>query len=263
MDAGKIYTAGGKVVLVFGVATIPIYEGSSMIMDVGVGVDLNTGKVTTIEHATEVHRFSELGKVELENFSHFFSIFNKMSSGVVTISGKARSGKDTLADYLIENSPEDAVYSKTALGNPIKAVHKVLYGHTDKKDREGLIMIGQGLRAKEPHIWIITWLRHAIESFAYEESSKLIVTDVRQPNEFSFFKSLGALTVRVDSDETKRREMLTKLDGESALDDTLLNDETESHVSTFDTDIVLYNAYDGLYTASMESVIERLTNDEG
>lgn len=263
MDAGKIYASNGKAVLIFGVAEAPVYTGADLWSETGIGVDLETGKVSTIESGTEVYRFSDLSKSQLENFSHFFSIYNRMSRGIVTLSGKARSGKDTLADYLVENSPEDKDYSKTALGNPIKEICTVLYGNSAKKNREALIMIGQGLRAKEPHIWILTWLRHAIESFAYEESSKLVVTDVRQPNEFSFFKSLGALTVRIDADEVKRREMLTKVDGESALDDALLNDETESHVSTFDTDIVLFNTYDAFYTVSMESVLERLTNDEG
>lgn len=263
MDTGKIYsTDGNNAVLVFGISAVPLYEGSDDVVESGIGVDLETGKIASINpFSYELTKFSELNYTQLMNFSHYRDIYNRMSNGgIVTISGKARSGKDTLANLIVK---EVRNFRSTALANPIRDIHKVLYGKSDKKDRAGLIMIGQGLRKAEPYVWITTWLRLAIESFAYDEDVRLVVTDVRQPNEFKFFSSLGALTVLIKADEQKRREMLTKMDGETALDDKLLNDETESHVSTFDAGMTIFNNYDESYEDEMVTVLDRLENDEG
>ncbi|KZR57922.1 hypothetical protein [Pseudobacillus badius] len=260
LSAGKIYKTDSKTVLVFGVAERK--DGSITYKD-GVGVNLNTGKVDEVwEFANEVTTFEELDGDQLENFGHFYPIYRRMSSNnnVVTISGLARSGKDTLATAIISRVPE---FNQTALGNPIKAIRNILFGNTLGKDREALIMIGQGLREKDPNIWIKTWLRLAIDSFAHRSDTRLVVSDVRQPNEFSFFKSLGALTVRIDSNEEKRREFLVKSDGKGALNEKLLKDETESHAHTFKADLIIFNEYDSTFEDEVWTVIRRIKETKG
>ena len=254
LEPGKIYHENGKSVLVFGVAKRPTEVGT--FYD-GIGIDLETGKVEQVyEFSHEVYKFSELNPTQLENFSHFYSIYRRMSNkGVIAISGKARSGKDTLADKIIESGYN---VRKAALGDPIKDIYRTLYGEMVWKDRLKLILIGQGLREKDPHIWVKVWLRKAVDCFAYHENVRIVVPDVRQPNEFSFFQSLGAQTVLIKADEEKRREILRKVDGEKALDEKLLNDETELHVDTFDADFIIFNNYDEKYEEEMIEVIERL-----
>lgn len=254
LEPGKIYQDNGKSVLVFGVAKLP---AKAFTFYDGIGIDLETGKVEQVrEFSHEVYKFSELNPTQLENFSHFYSIYRRMSNkGVIAISGKARSGKDTLADKIIESSNN---VLKAALADPIKEIYRVLYGETGWKDRHKLILIGQGLRAIDPHIWIKVWLRKTVNFFAHQDNVRIIVPDVRQPNEFSFFQSLGAQTVLIKANEEKRREILRKLDGERALDEKLLNDSTELHVDTFDADFILFNNYDEEYEKEVIKVIERL-----
>lgn len=262
VEVGKIYKDNSEqnVVLVFGVADRPLYKGSDMNKRDGVGVNLTTGKVDEVsDYSSEVATFRELDETQLTNFGHFYPILMAMlKNSLVAISGKARSGKDTLAGHLVRYCG----FKQTALGDPIKRIHSVIYGNMTNKDREGLIMIGQGMRDKDPNVWIKAWLRMAIDDFDYSKESRLVISDVRQPNEFTFFKSMGALTVGIDANEEKRKAMLIKSDGENALDEKLLNDETESYVSTFDTDMTIYNEYDKSYEDEMETVEKRFS-DEG
>lgn len=260
MQVGKIYRdSDGKTVLVFGVTERLLYKGTDIVKRDGIGVNLSTGKVDEVnELSKEVKTFGELDTDQTINFGHLYPILTAMikDGSLVAISGKARSGKDTLAIKLVGKLH----YKQTALGDPIKRIHNVIYGNSDKKERAGLIMIGQGLREKDPNVWIKTWLRFAIDDFIYSKEMKLVVSDVRQPNEFTFFKSMGALTVRIDANEEKRREILVRSDGANALDEKLLNDETESHV--FPADLLIFNEYDKTYDEEMERVLERL-RDEG
>lgn len=259
MEPGKIYRLEdeGNAILAFGVME-STQKYTSIPKEEGIGVELATGKVVTItEYPDYVYSFENLTPVELENFSKYYSLLQKLKQPkrVLTISGKSRSGKDTLAEWVIQS---DGDFYQTALGDPIRSVQKVIYGESDSKNRDDLIMIGQGMRAKDEHVWIKVWLRKAIESISSNEYMKFIVSDVRQPNEFSFFKSLGAFSVRIDANEEKRKFMIAKADGEEALDEKLLNDETESHVENFETDLVIYNNYNESYELEMDKVAQRL-----
>lgn len=257
LEVGNIYKEGRKVVLVFGLAERDTFLGQALD---GIGVNLNTGDVDVVgEYADKVYYFSELNEVQLLNFSTYYPVLVKiLKSPILSISGKARSGKDTLATRVSGTLH----YNITALGDPIKKIHKIVYGNSDKKDREGLIIIGQGMREKDPHIWIKIWLRSVIKMLLNGDERGLIITDVRQPNEFSFFKSVGALTVRIDSNEEKRKEIIAKIDGEEALKDELLNDETESHVATFKTDLLIYNEYDSSFNDEIMRVVDELLSVE-
>lgn len=259
LEVGEVYTKGNKTVLVFGAMNLPIYAGATIFRSEGIGVNLTTGKVDEVdEYSVKVRYLTDLDVTQKVNYGHFYSILDRMLKygNLVAISGKARSGKDTLANKL----EQSLLYKRTALGDPIRRIHSIMYGNSDKKDRDGLILIGQGMRSKDSKVWLKVWLRLAIDHFSYDDNARLVVSDIRQPNEFSFFKSMGAFTIRIDADEEKRKEILAATDGESALSENLLNDETESHV--FDTTMVIFNKYDDSYTGEMFKVIERLT-DEG
>lgn len=260
LKSGRIYrNLNGKTVLVFGRCERKLSDIGSTIVTEGIGVNLDTGKVDQIEEFTlEVTQLNELSVEQSANYGHFYLIWDKMTDNsvthpVVTISGKARSGKDTLAEEL-----KSSGYRRTALGDAIRSVRNVLFGKSDKKNRDELIMIGQGLRTEDPNIWVKVWLRKALEEFAYDPDTKLVVTDVRQPNEFSFFKSLGAYTVRIQANEEKRLETIATNDGKQDLNEKLLNDETELHTDAFDTDLVLVNNYDKTFYEGVNDLISSL-----
>lgn len=258
MKAGSIVKNASKLVYVFGVAEV---DNNGFISSTGIGINLNTGLVDDIEDflVSDV-KLEDLSEKQLKVLTK--AIQYKMTlANAVAISGKARAGKDTLANEILETFEGDTIIH--ALGDSIKEIAHVLYGNYEGKNRKVLIMIGQGLRQQDPHIWIKTWLRIAINDMEVYGFARFVVPDVRQPNEFTFFKSLGALTVRIDVDENKRLEVIGNVDGRQALDSKLLNDETESHVATFDTDVVVTNDYtDNFKKEVAESVIEKI-KDEG
>lgn len=238
----------------FGTAVVPYKIGKDYTSETAyqIGINLSTGKVDEISDSyfteKKIYELTDDQMLRLsENTKHFIAL----KKNVVAISAKARSGKDYMSDYIKQVFRGKTVNGK-ALADPIRSVRTILFGESQGKDRAPLIMIGQGLRKADPNIWIKVWLRTAIEDLNKQYSRAFICQDVRQPNEFSFFQSMGALTVKVEADEEKRLNKIREVDGESALDAELLNDETESYIGDFKTDITVTNNYDGTFQSSID-----------
>lgn len=249
--AGKVIECEGKTLFVFG-STKVVSWSASFPDTYHIGVNLDTGKVDDVkkEHPAELH-FHELTDSQQLLFSKFVPVHHALKKRVMAVTAKARSGKDLLAEQVssaIRRLPGTKV---VALGDAIRSVRTVLFGEPKGKDRATLIMIGQGLRNEDPNIWLKVWLSKAIEAVVAGEARSFICQDVRQPNEFKFFESLGALTVKIEADEEKRLNKIREVDGEAALDARLLNDETESHFGGFDAEITLVNNYDNYFLVAI------------
>jgi len=246
-SSGKVIQVDGKKLLSFGTARIPVstfslYPESEMIYNhYHIGVNLSTGRVDEVKanYCPSVD-INELTVEELQNLVELLPVLRSMKDKVLAITGKARSGKDTVANC-VQAAFHDVF--KLSLGDAIRQVRDVIYGPTDDKDRPALVMIGQNLRKGDPNVWIKAWLRQAIDLIKLGSLRKIVCADVRQPNEFSFFASLGALIVKMEADEELRIKKIKEVDGERATDPKLLNDETESYVDTFETGITLFNDY--------------------
>lgn len=262
MNAGSIVGFDGKIIFVYGVAE---YQGAFSSQKDYVGVDLATGKIDHVGTYSTSVSFDSLTKDQKLILSDHIKFYDILSKRVLAISGKARSGKDTLAKKVGESAYTNLV---VALGDPIKEIARTLYGSYTGKNRDALIMIGQGLREKDPHIWVKTWLRKAISEIQTAIENDFLgvpsftVSDVRQPNEFTFFKSLGATTVRIDSNEERRLELIEELDGSEGLDDKLLNDETELHINSFPAEFILFNEYDKTFDDEAKVIVKNL-KDKG
>lgn len=258
LKVGSIFQSGDRTILVFGVSEYTDSFTESKKQS-GIGINLETGQVDSVnQYAYPVRSFDDLSETQLETFSHYYPILRAMlktSTSMVTISGKARSGKDTLADEIVNSRS----YKKLPLATPIKQIHSIIYGQLDIKDRSGLILIGETMCEKDPHTWIKIWLREAIKHFTKGDKKKFVISDVRKPSEFTFFKSMGAFSVRIIADEEERRKIIARKDGKEALKH--LDDKTESYVDSFDTDMVLYNGYDQKYFEDIGMVLKRLTNE--
>jgi len=256
-QSGSIVEYEGKRLFVFGIAEIPGVL-SEYPVTFYTGINLDTGKVDDIRSRyVDTVPFHELTEHQQVNVSRYVRVYHKLKKNVVAISAKARSGKDELARYLCQNYHNVGVI---ALGDAIKDVRKLLFGETEKKDRHQLIMIGQGLRREDPNIWNKVWLTRAIKAMLDNALEKVVCTDVRQPSEHTFFKSLGALSIKIEADEEARLNVIRLLDGDDALDEKLLNDETEMNVENFETDIILFNDYGkGFYDAIQTEVLPVLS----
>ena len=128
-----------------------------------------------------------------------------------------RSRKDTFAD--IAGNEYDFV--KIAFADELKKTAQHLFPDefaNNNKPVELLQWIGQTMRERDAEVWI-KLLDRKLENFSlmdtfYDQSSNIIVTDCRYPNEVKYLKSKGFTVVQivVDFKEICRRCAETEAD---------------------------------------------------
>jgi len=153
----------------------------------------------------------------------------------IALTGLARSGKDSVANILTR--PAFGSYHKAAFGDELKRHYHELFGYKKEKDREGYQWFGQVMRQRDEDIWVKK-LDHSIEYF-YETNKNLIITDLRQPNEYEYCRQKGYTIVKVECPIELRIERMRKAGDD--FDEKDLYHETESYIDQFDTDFVIHN----------------------
>lgn len=220
-----------------------------------IGINLDDGEVDSISGYASTVYVHDMPKEQLIYLADSIQVLLALQEGILAISAKARSGKDYLAEQVLDFFP--AVH--LALGAPIKEACAVIFGRPKKgKNRSKLVKLGQTARNWiDPDIWIKAWLRQAITDFYEDGITNFVVPDVRQPNEFSFFKSLGATMVVIKANEDSRLEKIAELDGAADLSPELLNDETEQNIDGFveQADFVIDNNYDDQFKKDIDNVL--------
>lgn len=113
------------------------------------------------------------------------------------LSGKMNSGKDTLADFLVERWK----FQKLAYADELKYC-VTCYGWDGQKDERGrklLQAVGQAFRAYNENVWVDALIRK-IKNMTVRDSSQLsdseienktlkfVISDVRFANEIEYFK---------------------------------------------------------------------------
>ena len=158
---------------------------------------------------------------------------------IIGISGKARSGKDTFADMLLEvlnsDNKHDYVkvhYSdnlKNRVQNDFNMTWEQVYGSLKEvpderypkgndtfwTPREVLQYIGtEGFRAIEHKFWI----RQLFDKFKYNDTKNAIVADCRFPDEVDAVLEVGGIHLRIERDN---KDFVTDTQhvSETALDD--------------------------------------------
>lgn len=169
----------------------------------------------------------------------------------IAISGKARSGKNTIATMLVNNLKNDLSKEKiVALADPIKLIVKTmfpeasdecLYGPSELRShpisdkykdesgnilthRQALIELGKRGRQYDNDLWLNILVQEANRS---KDINTYIIADVRYPNEFYYLKSHGFTMVRI-------------LRNDSAV----INDSSETEqdsIPNSDFDYIIYN----------------------
>lgn len=252
----KVYLLGsGQKIYVFSIA---VHRGFTH----GIGVTLCSGDVLSFtEYEEQVTYLGDFESGEIYSLGYMKKIKESMTKSLGIV-GRSRAGKGTLLKHLLKDkytgghagvdkdfpnrnkisSPSGEILSEVVhidLADPIRSCNEVVFGKSVKKDRSNLIFIGQALREKDEFVWAKVWLRRAIEEFS--SSTVFAVTDIRQPSDLAFFNSLGFTTVKVVADETKRTEVIERVDGADTLH--LMKDETESFVDDMPTDFEIFNNY--------------------
>jgi hypothetical protein len=136
---------------------------------------------------------------------------------VIGISGYARTGKDTIADYLVENEG----YTKISFSTPMKeAMYRLNPRITVNEIQNTALRIGvdvygwEGLKERSPDIRGLLqrfgtevgremfgedfWVNYALDSIP--DGGKAVIADVRYPNEADAIRALGGKVFRVERD---------------------------------------------------------------
>ncbi|WP_348623030.1 adenylate kinase [Paenibacillus peoriae] len=133
--------------------------------------------------------------------------------------GRLRSGKDEVARYLADNYG----YTQFAFGDELKRYAHELFGEPapDEKPRELYQWFGQTMRERDPDIWVRKCFE-AIERYAAEKRSlaryfreaprpfRTVISDVRQPNEYTALTSAGYVLIRVEAPDAVRIDRAIK-----------------------------------------------------
>lgn len=131
----------------------------------------------------------------------------------IFINGRAGAGKSEIEQRLIYHG-----YTPVQLSSGIYEIARN-YFNMKNKDRELLQSIGQLLRQIDEDVWVKYVCREIDLRKYIEQSEKIVVSDVRQANEYDTFKDKGFIAIQVVADLDKRIERLEKRDGIKIDDD--------------------------------------------
>lgn len=136
---------------------------------------------------------------------------------IVGISGKMRSGKDTVAEYIVNKYGFEHLKFSTG----IKEIYDMVNYKEDDgvKPRRALQEIGQTMRRV---IGQDVWIEYTLKD--YDPSKNTVISDVRQDNEFHALRERGALIILVTTSPRVQKERLMAL-GET--EDEYMSHETE------------------------------------
>lgn len=205
----------------------------------------------------------------------------------ISLTGKMRSGKDTVQEMLIKSIIYQItskhskhlsypLVAKLAFGDAVKKYSRELfpgaYENNNVKQRKLLQSFGQKMREIDEDVWIKILdkeLQRTVNTpsvfedvFFKSNLEKVIITfitDVRQPNEFEYAKDLG-IVIKVEADDKVRKERMS-IKGEDVSDE-LVNHETESHIDSYETDFTVDNNGDTVeLRRQLEPIIQYILED--
>ncbi|MBC9786408.1 hypothetical protein H1S01_18290 [Heliobacterium chlorum] len=146
----------------------------------------------------------------------------------IAITGKMRSGKDLIAEYLVRKYG----FRRFAFGDGVRAVTRLIYPDIQNscmKPRSLYQQIGQALRQIDPAVWLNYTLEEIDASTNPFDS--IVISDLRQPNEYKALLNNGFTIVRVQSTVENRLARMNAVGDVFTMDD--INHETESHIDNF------------------------------
>lgn len=159
----------------------------------------------------------------------------------IALCGRMRSGKDTVAEYLVANYG----FKRFAFGDSIREVCHQLYPEQFEdgaKPRALLQGVGQSLRTFDEDVWVKRVLRLIEMYHAQIRQPNVVISDLRQPNEYAALKRKDFVIIRVNaSDELRVKRMESAGDAYNPAD---LAHKTESYVDKFRVHYDVYNTAD-------------------
>jgi dephospho-CoA kinase len=173
---------------------------------------------------------------------HTINVNREVTIVKIALTGKMRSGKDTVANHLyIKHS-----FNEVAFGDALKKNAHATFPWVSEfsKPRALYQQFGQLMRQIEPDVWI----KHAEQAVkgaidfrvnTGAEQVGVVITDLRQPNEYEWARNNGYTVIRVTAPD-EDRIWRAKLSGDD-FTEADLEHETESHIDGFTVDAEIIN----------------------
>jgi dephospho-CoA kinase len=191
---------------------------------------------------------------------HTLTVNREVSVVKIALCGKLRSGKDTAANHLYIRHGFDRVAFGDALKRNAHAVFPWISDGT--KPRALYQQYGQLMREIDPDVWI----KHAemavkgtidFRVSMGEEAIGIVITDLRQPNEYEWARANGYTIIRVTAPDEVRIGRAIKAGDDFNVHD--LAHSTELEVDNFDVDYTVENngTVDEL-KAKIDAVLEEI-----
>lgn len=154
----------------------------------------------------------------------------------IAVTGKMRSGKDTLAKYFIDNDNSNQI----AFADGIKRVARNYFPQIVAKGKPRKLYqdIGQQFRQIDPDVWVKDLDRTLVNLMDLGETN-FVISDVRQMNEYTYLKQMGFTVIKVDSHDEIRKERIIKSGDVFKVED--FYHETEKAVEQIPYDYLVSN----------------------
>lgn len=166
----------------------------------------------------------------------------------------AGGGKDTIADFLVDNFD----FKKYSLSEWIYEVAWNVYGveRGTKPPRKLLHHIGESLREYDKLVWIKKTMRKILA----EGHDKVVITDVRKGLEHFYLKEHGFINVKVYCDKRIAIERMKERDNVEKVDAEILKSNLETEVEPLRMPII-NNSGDWKKTVEqIDELISEITN---
>lgn len=162
-----------------------------------------------------------------------------MSQIKIALCGRMRSGKDTFASLL----KEEFQFEEFKMSHGITEIIQKYYPEKFElgKLREHYQTIGQTFRQLDPQVWI-KYTDEAIQRFNKDfegEDIPIVISDIRQDNEYAYAKDNGYLVIKVEASENVRIRRC--IDANDVWHKEALSHETEVSVDNIPADIIITN----------------------
>lgn len=164
----------------------------------------------------------------------------------IALIGKAGSGKDYVAEHLVFHYG----FQRFAFADELKKVAFQLFPEAfsnGQKPRKLLQELGQKMRELDEEVWI----RALMRQLKHKKPERVVVTDVRQTNEYIALMRAGFVMVKIDARDEVRLERLNRRGDRFTLDD--LNHETERIIDSLPADYIFTNNGNG-----EDDILERM-----
>jgi dephospho-CoA kinase len=173
---------------------------------------------------------------------HTINVNREVSVIKIALTGKIRSGKSTVSNHLyIQHS-----FNEVAFGDALKKNAHATFPWVSEfsKPRALYQQYGQLMRQIEPDVWIKHAERAVKGAIDFRvntgaERVGVVITDLRQPNEYDWARANGFTIIRVTApDEDRIARAIIAGDDFNEAD---LEHETESHIDGFAVDYEVTN----------------------